>query len=108
MEEIALGEMGMTEQELWEITPRSLFNKLRGFRKLERDAWERMRIQTFHLLAPYLPKDDTLMPWDIIPLPWDKGLNTLAKVDAKKAAEERENLWNKFDRTDKKMKRNGK
>lgn len=98
MEEIALGEMGMSVSELWDISPRSLFNKLRGFRKLERDSWEQMRIHAWLLLQPYVVKGKAFQPQEILPLPWDDEIKTMAKVDAKKLAEDRKKFWENFDK----------
>lgn len=98
MEETALGEMGMTEQELWEISPRSLFNKLRGFRKLERDRWDMMRIECWLLLMPYMPKENPPSAQELLPMPWDDEIMHKARVDAKKLAEGRKAFWEKFDK----------
>lgn len=95
--------MGMSIWELDEITPRALFNKLRGFRKLEKDQWEQMRIQTWFLIKPYDAKNDYPRPPDMMPLPWDGDIKTLAKVDAKKLAEDRKSFWEKFDKENNKI-----
>lgn len=97
MEEIALGEMGMTEKELWEISPRSLFNKLTGFRKLERDAWERVRIQSYLLLLPHCGKGGPPLPNQLLPFPWDDEVVNVQKMDAEEAARLRKELWEKID-----------
>jgi hypothetical protein len=97
MEEIALGEMGMTEKELWEISPRSLFNKLRGFRILERDAWDRVRVQTFYMLIPHCGKSGPPQPLELMPMPWDDELVDTRKIDADEINKKRAELWEKID-----------
>lgn len=97
MEEMALGEMGMTPQGLFDITPRSLFNKLYGFRRSEKDQWERTRAQTYILLSPYFKENDTVLPQDVFPLPWDGEILRQAKKSAEELAKERAELWAKID-----------
>jgi hypothetical protein len=97
MEEVALGEMGMTEAQLNGISPRSLFNKLRGHRAAEQMQWERMRIQTFLLLRPYMEKDSALTPQQVIPLPWDNELVQTQKEMAKEMRQRSAALWAKID-----------
>ncbi|MEO0573208.1 MAG: hypothetical protein AAF039_15990 [Bacteroidota bacterium] len=97
MEVIALGEMGMTEQQLKEITLRSLFNKLEGFRKLERDAWERTRMVMWAAITPHTKKETKLSPMDVMELPWDTDIKEDQKMDAKEAAKKRKALWEKID-----------
>lgn len=70
----------MSFSELREITPRSLFNKLHGFRRLQRDEWERARLMVFYTLLPNIPEEqrETIRPSDIMPMPWDE--ETLGKA----------------------------
>lgn len=75
MEELALGEMGMSFTELEQISPRSLFNKLYGFQKAHRNSWERTRLQCYFAFSPIDPADPEqkrLLPiTDFMPFDWD-------------------------------------
>lgn len=97
MEEIALGEMQMTESELDQITPRSLLNKLYGFRANERMAWERMRVQTWWLLRPHISEGQDVTLQMIVPLPTDEEAIKTQKEQAKEIRERSKALWAKID-----------
>ncbi|AGO49135.1 hypothetical protein Phi39:1_gp20 [Cellulophaga phage phi39:1] len=94
---MGLGELGMTETELDEITPRSLINKLNGFRKADRDKWERVRVQTFLLLSVNFKEGATVTPQEVMPFPWDKELVVSAKEKAKEAREAAKKIWDSID-----------
>jgi hypothetical protein len=102
MEEIALGEMQMTITELDAITPRSLFNKLHGFRANQQMPWERMRIQTYLLLQPHIEKGGSVTPQSLIPMPWDTEILQTQKEQAKEIRERSKALWAKIDEDKKK------
>lgn len=87
----------MSETQLNKITLRSFFNKLKGFRKLERDHWERTRAQTFLLLSVNFKEGSTLTPQQVFPLPWDVEIKNTIKEDAKKAKERRKKMWAEID-----------
>lgn len=87
----------MTEAELFNISPRSLFNKLIGFRKIERDNWERTRIQTYLMLSPYFDKKSSVSPQELMPFPWDEELVEKVKVSAEEAREARQRIWAEID-----------
>ena len=44
----------MSVIRLQQITPRSLENKMVGYQRAKQDAWERMRLQTWLSLSPYM------------------------------------------------------
>lgn len=102
MEEIALGEMQMTVTDLNDITPRSLFNKMHGFRASQQVSWERMRIQTYLLLQPHIEKGASVTPQSLIPMPWDTELLQTQKEKAKEIRERSKALWAKIDEGKKK------
>lgn len=97
MEEIALGEMQMSEAELNAISLRSLVNKLVGFRKKEETDWEKTRIQTFLMLSPYMDRDKPLLPQEIWPMPWDNEIIEKAVDKAKEQREKAKEAWAKID-----------
>ena len=104
MEEIALGEMQMTVKQFHSITPRSLFNKLTGFRGNQQMAWERVRIQTYLLLLPHVGENTSLSPHILMPMPWDDEILMTQKDRAKEIRERSKALWAKIDE-DKKAKK---
>lgn len=104
MEEMALGEMGMTMLELLEIEPRSLFNKIRGHNNKVRQEWERTRLHAYVTITPYIPEKETVLPQQIMPFPWDDELQQTVKVDATALAEERKKKWAEIDALKAKMK----
>jgi hypothetical protein len=97
MEEIALGELGMSVLELHQILPRQLFNKINGYRKLEQDNWERTRVQTFLLLSVNFKQGSTITPQEIMPFPWDDEVIKTAKNDAKTRRENASKIWAEID-----------
>jgi hypothetical protein len=89
--------MQMAETELESITPRALFNKLTGFRVLQREPWEIARIQSFVLLSPYFEKNRSPTANELMPFPWDGVSNSVEKPDPKKMAEDRKKIWAEID-----------
>lgn len=89
--------MGMSEGELDQITLRSFFNKLIGFRKVERDGWEQVRAQTFLLLSPNFKEGATILPQDIMPFSWDVEINGNVIERAKEAKETRDKIFAQID-----------
>jgi hypothetical protein len=71
---IGLGEMGMTVEEFYNLTPRQFQNKREGFeRQLEHTTqlmWEVTRWQAAVNIAPHTKK--RLGPKDLVQFPWDK------------------------------------
>jgi hypothetical protein len=73
LEAIGLGEMGLSVEELYNMTPRQFQNKVRGFqRQLEFTTqlmWETTRWQAAVNIAPHTKKK--LGPKDLVIFPWD-------------------------------------
>jgi hypothetical protein len=65
--------MGLSYDELYDLTPRSFSNKLLGYNnyqeQLMQDRWERTRLIIQSSLAPHSKKK--LKPKEILPFPWD-------------------------------------
>ena len=65
--------MGLSYDGLYELTPRSFNNKLKGFyehhTKSNQDSWERTRTIMLACLMPHSKKK--LKPTDVLPFPWD-------------------------------------
>ncbi len=65
--------MGLSYEGLYELTPRSFNNKIKGFSehhtKSNQDSWERTRTIMIACLMPHSKKK--LRPTDVLPFPWD-------------------------------------
>jgi len=65
--------MGLSYYELYELTPRSFNNKLKGFsdhyNQSNQDSWEQTRTIMIACLMPHSKKK--LRPTDVLPFPWD-------------------------------------
>lgn len=68
----ALGELGITQAELWDMTPRTFANLLEGYEARERSKWERTRLMMWAALVPHTKTNIQITPADVLPLPWDK------------------------------------
>ena len=70
---MGLGLLGLTPDDLYDLTFRQFGNAVRGRYKLQetqhRDAWERTRWQTALLLNVHTKKGASLKPKD---LPWEE------------------------------------
>jgi len=53
---VGIGQLGMTEDEFWGITPRAFFNAVEGFESLWRTDKEIQRLQTFRLMEMWASK----------------------------------------------------
>lgn len=97
MEEIALGEMGMSAEQLNDISLRSLFNKINGYRQREEMEWERTRLQTFLFLTPYMDQKKPIAIQELWPMPWDGEIVEKAKDRAKEVRDAAAEGWAKVD-----------
>jgi len=65
----------MLPDELYVLELREFVNKLKGFNKRfeegERAAWERTRMQTWHLINIQLPRDKSVSLGRLMKFPWD-------------------------------------
>lgn len=65
----------MTKEELLEMEPKYFFYKLEGFSEyqqwLQREEYERMRLQTTALLQVHVKKGRQLKPRDVFKFDWD-------------------------------------
>ena len=66
--------LGLNYDELYDFTPRSLNNKLIGFKKyqeqLSQNNWEQTRMIVHSSILPH--SKHKLKPKDLMPFPWDK------------------------------------
>jgi len=65
--------LGLSYDELYDLTPRSFSNKLLGFNnyqtQLLENSWEQTRLIIHSTLSPHSKK--RLKPKEILPFPWD-------------------------------------
>jgi hypothetical protein len=65
--------VGLSYDELYDLTPRSFNNKLIGFNSSQEEKvqneWEQTRIIVHATMSPHSKKK--LRPKDILPFPWD-------------------------------------
>jgi len=66
--------LGLNDEELYDFTPRSLDNKIRGFRnyneQLSQNNWEQTRMIVHSSIVPH--SKHRLKPRELMPFPWDK------------------------------------
>ena len=66
--------LGLSDDELYDLTPRSLDNKIRGFRKyneqLSQNNWEQTRMIVHSCIVPH--SKQRLKPKELMPFPWDE------------------------------------
>jgi len=97
----ALGEMNMTEDELYDITPRAFSNKAEGYnRKVERERKAEMELHRESIitfLSPHLDKRyRNKSPKQLYPLPWD------VEVKPKNQTKDPIKFWEEIDAKTKK------
>ena len=56
MQQVALGQLGMKEQEFWDISPRSFFNAVEGYMKKRQEDLELLRLQTLFFVNVWTNK----------------------------------------------------
>lgn len=89
--------MGMGVAEFWNITPRAYYNKLTGYRRTERDSWEKVRFIMWSGLVPYGEKNKPITVQSVLPLPWDDELRETAREDVDQKRKLAEDTWAKID-----------
>tara|TARA_R100001163_G_C5067962_1_gene207565 strand:- start:4768 stop:5064 length:297 start_codon:yes stop_codon:yes gene_type:complete len=82
--------LGLSYKELYDLTPRSLDNKLRGFRKyneqLSQNQWEQTRTIVHSCIVPH--SKHRLKPKELMPFPWDKKNKIKKDVASKEHIQE--------------------
>jgi len=86
---MGLGMLGLSYRDLYELTPRSFNNKLKGFHdireQINQNEWEQTRLIIHACLSPHSKKK--LKPTEILPLPWDKKNKPKPKLASKEHIE---------------------
>jgi hypothetical protein len=66
----------MQYEQMYDLTPREFFNAVKGYDEQEqlrqREAWERMRMQTTALLQVHTKRGRKLKPTDVFKFEWDE------------------------------------
>lgn len=88
--------MELAYDELYELTPRSFNNKIKGIQSLRdeslREGWEQTRILMVTMLMPHTKKK--LKAEEVLPLPWDSKRKQQKKDIASK--EHIQSVLNKY------------
>jgi len=75
--------MGLSYNEMYDLTPRSFSNKFKGFSEVrkedDRRSWEQTRVIAHITASPNLKKK--MKPTELLPFPWD---GEVQKKNAKK------------------------
>jgi len=109
---LALGEIGLTVDYFYSLTPRLFSNIVDGYVKREnrqnQRSWEQTRLLFFSVLKPYL-KEKSVTAEKLLPFEWDKiKVNDTADFNPDEVAEiirKQKEFWAKADKT---RKANGK
>jgi len=77
--------LGLSYEELYDLTPRSLDNKIRGFRKyneqLSQNRWEQTRMIVHSCIVPH--SKHRLKPKELMPFPWDNKVKIKKDIASK-------------------------
>jgi hypothetical protein len=71
LQAIALGEIGISHADFWQMTLQELLNAEKGFRERQLSEWRRVRWMATVFAAPYSKED--ISPQKLLPLPGDEG-----------------------------------
>jgi hypothetical protein len=82
--------LGLNDEELYDLTPRSLDNKIRGFKKYNEQSsqnqWEQTRLIVHSSFAPH--SKHKLKPKELMPFPWDKKYQVNKDIASKEHIKE--------------------
>lgn len=95
MEQVACGEIGLTLNYFYSLTPREFDNIVIGYRRKEetqyRTGWEQSRFIVQTLIAPHLKKGSKFD----YKFPWEEG--AVPVKDKKQLAKEAKAFWDNVD-----------
>ena len=82
--------LGLNDEELYDLTPRSLDNKIIGFRRyneqLSQNNWEQTRMIVHSCIVPH--SKHRLKPKELMPFPWDNKVKIKRDVATKEQIQE--------------------
>ena len=71
-----MGQLGLTYDNLYQLTPRSFWNAVDGFYEMieneDRKTWIRVRWQTCALVNVHMPKGKSITPQRLMKFEWEK------------------------------------
>ena len=77
--------LGLSYEELYDLTPRSLDNKIRGFKQyneqLSQNRWEQTRMIVHSCIVPH--SKQRLKPKELMPFPWDNKVKIKKDIASK-------------------------
>ena len=68
---MAVGEIGMSLKDFYSLTFVEYHHVAKGYMFKDERKWDRMRTQSALLINVQLPKDQNILPHELIPLPSD-------------------------------------
>jgi len=81
---MGMGMLGYTVDELYDLSPRQFWNAMQGYYErqqfVNREAWERMRINTHILFSIQLNPNDRKDVKQFMPFPWDNETKKEVKI----------------------------
>jgi hypothetical protein len=82
--------LGLSYDNLYDLTPRSFENKLKGFKKyneqLSQNNWEQTRMIVHAAIVPH--SKHKIKPRELMPFPWDSKNKVKKDVASKEQIEE--------------------
>ena len=98
LEQIACGEVGLTLDYFYSLTPREFNNILVGYRAKEesqfRNGWEQTRMLMHIMVLPNLKKGSKLTPMQLLPFDWDNKVKP-EPIKDEKLLKKRHDFWDK-------------
>jgi hypothetical protein len=77
--------LGLSYDNLYDLTPRSFENKLKGFKKyneqVSQNNWEQTRMIVHAVLLPH--SKQKIKPQELMPFPWDNKVKIKREVASK-------------------------
>jgi len=106
LEQVACGEIGLTINYFYSLTPREFNNILIGYRQKEealtKERWKHTQQVIFYAALNFDSKDKNITPDKFFPLPWEQELK-IEKLKPKKTPEQ---IKKEFEHIDKSLKNN--
>lgn len=105
---MALGEIGLSYNDFYALTPRSFTNIINGLRNRQyaesKERWEQIRYLFYASLKPHLKGNPSLR--SLMPLPWDNETEDLEKEtenlispdEAEAVLQQQADVWAEIDR----------
>ena len=82
--------LGLSDENLYDYTPRSFNNKLIGFRRyneqVSQNDWEQTRLIVHSTIAPH--SKHKLKPKELMPFPWDDKVKVKKDLASKEEIQE--------------------